>query len=115
MRWVGIAALVFVLWWLMSMSAWTHDIYHSWINKAGQGCCNNLDCRPLADGDERQTAAGVEVRVEGQWCPVLAHHYLQKGNAPDWSSSHVCVQRPYVPGATSACSRLLCYQPRPGI
>lgn len=93
-----------------------HDVYRNWINKNDKGCCNNQDCGELADQDERTTpAGGIEVRVEGVWCPVQAFHYLKKGNAPNWSTAHVCVQKVVVPGAVKVCDRLLCYQPKPGI
>ena len=92
-----------------------HAHYQNWVNKQDKGCCNNQDCGELADGNERMTREGIEVRVEGEWCPVQAFHYLKRGNAPDWTTSHVCVQRPYSGAKTSACERLLCYQPKPGI
>jgi hypothetical protein len=38
----------------------------------------------------------------------------ERGNAPNWASSHVCVQPNYAGVKTSPCDRLLCYQPRPG-
>lgn len=90
-----------------------HAHYQNWINKADKGCCNNQDCGELAEQNERSTASGgVEVQIDGTWCPVQPFHYLKKGNAPNWSTAHVCVQKQ---GAASACDRLLCYQPRPGI
>lgn len=94
-----------------------HASYNSWVNKQDKGCCDNQDCGELSDDNERTTSAGtVEVRIEGEWCPVLSFHYLKKGNAPDWSTSHVCVQRQFADmPITGACARLLCYQPKPGI
>jgi hypothetical protein len=91
-----------------------HANYQGWINQAGQGCCNNQDCAPLADADERTSRGFLEVRVEGQWCPILSKHYLRKGNVPDASTAHVCA---WLPGAQPGgpCERLLCYQPKPGI
>jgi len=92
-----------------------HAFYQNWTNKNGIGCCNDFDCGELADQDERTTAAGgIEVRVEGVWCPVQAFHYLKSGNAPNWSTAHVCVRKVVVPGAVKVCERLLCYQPKPG-
>lgn len=90
-----------------------HPVYQNWINGRDKGCCNNQDCGELREENERQTSAGVEVRIEGKWCPVESWHYLKRGNAPDWSTSHVCVLKSYAPG--SPCERLLCYQPKPGI
>lgn len=91
-----------------------HLNYQNWINKRSQGCCNNNDCGQIADVDERTTASGaLEVRIEGTWCPVQSYHYLMKGNAPDWSTSHVCVQKNIIPNGVPICARLLCYQPKP--
>jgi hypothetical protein len=90
------------------------ELYQNWINQADKGCCNNQDCGELAGDNERTVAGRIEVRIEGTWCPVLAHHYLKKGNAPDWSTSHVCVRKNYEGLDTPTCERLLCYQPKPG-
>jgi hypothetical protein len=93
-----------------------HANYQNWINKADRGCCNDNDCGELSEQNERATAAGtVEVKIGGEWCPVLPHHYLKRGNAPDWSTSHVCVQKLYSDSpSVPTCQRLLCYQPKPG-
>ncbi len=92
-----------------------HAFYQNWVNKQNRGCCNDQDCGELRAENERITLAGtVEVRIEGEWCPVLSGHYLKKGNAPDWSTSHVCVQKQSVIGGVPVCQRLLCYQPKPG-
>jgi predicted nucleic acid-binding Zn ribbon protein len=93
-----------------------HAYYQNWVNQADKGCCNNQDCGELADQNERATAAGtVEVKIDGEWYPVLPHHYLKRGNAPDWSTSHVCVQKLYSDSpSVPTCLRLLCYQPKPG-
>jgi hypothetical protein len=93
-----------------------HAFYQGWYNKRDKGCCNDQDCGILNEENERETATGVEVRIEGKWCPVEPFHYLKKGNAPDWSTSHVCVRKPgYAEGPSDVCGRLLCYQPKPGI
>lgn len=92
-----------------------HNVYKNWINNEDKGCCNDQDCGELAADDERTTSSGqIEVRVRGEWCPVLQRHYLKRGNAPNWSTSHVCVSVS-VQGDKSTCERLLCYQPKPGI
>ena len=91
-----------------------HAFYQNWVNQQDRGCCNNQDCGELRDEDERNTGNGIEVRVQGEWCPVKAFHYLKRGNAPDWSTSHVCIMK-YRAANTTACDRLLCYQPKPGI
>ena len=91
-----------------------HAFYQNWVNQQDKGCCNNQDCGELREEDERNTRDGVEVRVEGEWCPVKAFHYLKRGNAPDWSTSHICVVHSRYSPNSSACDRLLCYQPKPG-
>jgi hypothetical protein len=92
-----------------------HLFYRNWVNQQGTGCCNNQDCGELADHDVRSGHGSLEVRIEGEWCPVRPWMYLKSGNAPDWSTAHVCVvkdsewltdRRP--------CSRLVCFQPKPG-
>jgi hypothetical protein len=91
-----------------------HTFYQNWVNQAGTGCCNDQDCGTLAEENQREVAGHVEVKIDGTWCPVEPRHYLKTGNAPDWSSAHVCVRK--VTGLNlSACERLLCYQPKPGI
>lgn len=101
---------------LLSVAAYGHEAhgvnYRDWVNRAGKGCCNERDCQPILDADVR-TSPVLTVRIEGQWCPVLAHHYLSRGNAPDWSTAHVCVQRPTATDYRPACERLLCFQPKP--
>jgi len=91
-----------------------HAYYQNWVNKQDRGCCNNQDCGELRTENERMTGDGVEVRIDGEWCRVQPHHYLKQGNAPDWSTSHLCVQKYSTTANASACQRLLCYQPKPG-
>lgn len=92
-----------------------HPEYRNWVNGNGIGCCNNHDCGEVDDADVRQGAAAVEVRVDGEWCPVEPWMYLRGGNAPNWAVNHACV----VPDSASLtdrrpCSRLICFQPKPG-
>jgi hypothetical protein len=85
------------------------------VNQENRSCCNNEDCRTLEEADERTTATGgIEVRVFDRWCPVKPHHYLKSGNAPDWSTAHVCVAKNQAWHVIPVCDRLLCYQPKPG-
>jgi hypothetical protein len=117
MRWLLAAALALAP--LCAQAQEHHEHFHAyykdWGNKRDTGCCNNQDCGALRDDNERSTADGIEVRIDGVWCPVKPWHYLKSGNAPDWSSAHVCVRKSYSGMNVSACDRLLCYQPRPGI
>lgn len=106
---------VFVLW--MGGVALPHDIYTNWANKNHLGCCNNMDCAPIAEGEERINGR-IEVFVRGvgaakgqaAWCPVLSHHYLSTGNAPNGSASHYCITDYY--GGTTPCAQFVCYQPQ---
>lgn len=95
-----------------------HAFYQGWVNQKDGGCCDDHDCGALRDEDEREAGGKLEVRIEGQWCPVLPHHYLKKGNAPNWQTAHVCVRPLYpnedgTPDETPPCERLLCFQPKP--
>jgi hypothetical protein len=116
MRWLLVAPLA--LWPFCAQAQEHHERHHAyyqnWVNKQDKGCCNNQDCGELSENNERATADGVEVKIDGVWCPVKSWHYLKQGNAPDWSTSHVCVRKNYTGLNTAACDRLLCYQPKPG-
>lgn len=127
--WSLLAAIVFVAVLLASVvQALAHDGYRNWQNYAGKGCCNDHDCRPIEDADIRTTRDHVEVRRRNrdgtfEWCPVKREHYLKTGNAPDWSTAHVCFEKNFVngvevePGAGldgSRCYLLRCFQPKPG-
>lgn len=103
---------------LAATPALGHDGYRQWVNNAGQGCCSNYDCRPIADASVRTNGSKTEVEIGAHWCEVLPKHYLSTGNAPDWSTAHVCIQAlsmstPHQSLAGSPCNRLLCFQPRP--
>lgn len=98
--------------------AFAHDGYKQWVNNAGKGCCNNHDCRPIDDESVRTNGRITEVEIGKHWCVVLPEHYLATGNAPDWSTAHVCVQAlslstPHQSLSGSPCNRLLCFQPKP--
>lgn len=94
--------------------------YQNWVNNDDNRCCNDHDCRELAAEDERTDGAGnLEVYVRGvgvafgtaAWCRILPRHYLRRGNAPNWASSHVCISTWY--GGNTPCEQLICYQPKP--
>jgi|GEM_PF-2298605 len=100
-----------------------HAHYQSWMNKLNNGCCNDKDCDTLSDSRERSTGNGdVEVLVYGvgaaegksAWCKVDWHHYLLSGNAPNWSTAHICVSDYYYKGS-EPCPQFICYQPKPKI
>jgi hypothetical protein len=91
-----------------------HDVYRTWKSpRAPQSCCNEQDCSGIDDSEVRQTAAGTQVRIDGEWCPVLSMHYLipGSGKSPDWAVNHACVRK-Y--SAASPCERLLCFMPKGG-
>lgn len=94
-----------------------HGSYQNWVNKQDKGCCNNQDCGEVADEDVRENGPAYEVKIEGNWCEVKPWMYLKTGNAPNWSSAHVCVLQDraglYGLLPRPACDRLLCFQPKP--
>jgi hypothetical protein len=102
---------------LWAVCASAHDGYQDWVNRRGQGCCNDRDCRPLRAEHLRVERGRLEALVRGvgsaagqiEWCPIEAHHYLRRGNAPDPSSAHICVTAHY--GGKSPCAQLVCFQP----
>jgi hypothetical protein len=93
-----------------------HAHYQSWVNGNKKGCCNDRDCRPLREEHEREVKGELTVFVEGvgvakdksEWCRVLPHHYLSQGNAPNWSTSHICVTDHY--GGKTPCEQFICFQ-----
>lgn len=95
---------------LIGTAALAHDGYDNWVSRTGVQCCNRMDCRPIPDADF-QLSPVTKVRVEGEWCPVLEKHYLQRGRTPDGTTAHVCVRPAMGPYSPSPCERLLCFQP----
>jgi hypothetical protein len=92
-----------------------HNDYAAWASKKAGNCCNNTDCGELRDDEWRETAEGLEVRISGQWCPVLPEHFIIRGKSPDWSKAHVCIQPDvnYSTGRKTPCERLLCFTGTP--
>jgi hypothetical protein len=41
-----------------------HAYYQNWVNQNDKGCCNDQDCGELASDNERETAAGIEVKID---------------------------------------------------
>ena len=88
-----------------------HDEYKNWSSRKVENCCSDRDCGALSDDEIRETATGTEIRIGGEWCPVLPEHRLIRGKSPDWSSPHACINpAEYTP----ACGRLLCFTPKGG-
>lgn len=101
-----------------------HNDYSGWATPTISNCCNNQDCGELRDEEVRDTAKGTEIKIEGQWCPVLPKHYITKGKSPDWNKSHACIRKKKWAGCdeggcyedtTSPCERLLCYGGKGGV
>ncbi len=88
-----------------------HSEYQGWSSGKVGNCCDDRDCGALKEDELRETATGLQVRIDGQWCPVLRQHYLTRGKSPDWSVAHACVSpAPYA----DPCERLLCFTPAGG-
>lgn len=85
-----------------------HNDYVNWASRKTANCCNNQDCGELADENWRKTNEGVEIKIDGEWCPVLPEHYLTKGKSPNWSKAHACIIR-LNHNQTTPCNRLLCF------
>jgi hypothetical protein len=92
-----------------------HDAYRTWASQKTDNCCNKQDCGALRDDEWRETVAGPEVRISGQWCPVRTEHFLVSGKSPDWSRAHACIQPDvkYSTGRKTPCERLLCFAGTP--
>lgn len=88
-----------------------HGEYQGWASGKVANCCDTRDCGELRESEVRETDNGTQVRIDGQWCPVLRQHYLVRGKSPDWSVPHACVsQSPHA----DPCERLLCFTPKGG-
>jgi hypothetical protein len=59
-----------------------HNDYQAWQSLKTPNCCNNVDCGAIKDDETRQTATGIEIRIAGEWCPVLSTHLLTRGKSP---------------------------------
>jgi len=92
-----------------------HNEYATWASQKANNCCNNMDCGVLNDDEWRETSEGTQVKISGQWCPVLPEHFIIRGKSPDWSKAHVCVQPDvkYSTGRKMPCERLLCFSGTP--
>ena len=92
-----------------------HNEYATWASQKANNCCNNMDCGVLNDDEWRETSEGTQVKISGQWCPVLPEHFIIRGKSPDWSKAHVCVQPDvnYSTGRKTPCERLLCFSGTP--
>lgn len=79
-------ALVLVLMLIAGMvPASSHEWYRGLENAAGQICCNERDCGPLADDDVEEVTGGYLIKSLGLTVPYGA---LQPSPDGRW---HVCV------------------------
>lgn len=100
-----------------------HGDYKSWASGKTENCCDDRDCGSLKDDEWRESAAGTEVKIEGQWCPVQREHWLKRGKSPDWNKAHACIvpRRPLCDedgchdDTRSPCDLLLCFSGKGGV
>lgn len=91
-----------------------HNDYLDWASRLTGNCCSDKDCGSLKDDEIRETETGTEIKIGGEWCPVLPMHRIIRGKSPDWSVSHACVRpQQYFPDVRP-CDRLLCFTGRGG-
>jgi hypothetical protein len=91
-----------------------HDVYSGWRNQDFENCCNGKDCGSLAEVEERWNGQQLEVKVEGEWCPVLPHMRVRNASSPDWSKSHACVWPMASEWPQPVCQRLKCFKGKGG-
>jgi hypothetical protein len=85
-----------------------HHAYMAWASKKTGNCCNNQDCGSLEEGEWRETEQGAEVKILGEWCPVLPEHLIIRGKSPDWTKPHACINK-NMSLVSHPCHRLLCF------
>lgn len=99
-----------------------HNDYLNWSSEVTANCCNSTDCRYLEDSEVRENSAGTAIEISGQWCAVEQKHRIKKGQSPDWSKYHACVQPDHANwsrpdgtvGKKAPCERLLCFVTKGG-
>lgn len=118
-------------WFLVSVAVWIatpvwaaygqhnhhrgHGHYKDWASERVGNCCSDDDCGELNDDELRETATGPEVKIAGQWCPVLRHHFIIRGKSPDASVPHACIGNRGHWLDKPPCERLLCFMGKAGI
>ncbi len=91
-----------------------HADYQSWASGRTGNCCNNQDCGTLNDDEVREGPGGTEIKIDGEWCPVLREHYIVRGKSPDWNVAHACVGHSNYYLSLPPCERLLCFSGKGG-
>lgn len=92
-----------------------HNDYSNWASQKTPACCNSQDCGELNEDEWRDTPAGTQIKIEGQWCPVEKQHYIIKGKSPDWNKAHACVGNSSYWQDRPPCERLLCFSGPGGV
>jgi hypothetical protein len=83
---------------LLTIISWpsrAHDIYSSLVDREGQTCCHDRDCRPAR---YRTTAVGVEMLVDGRWLVVpgdTIQYRALDGDTGETAGGHWCGKLEY--------------------
>jgi hypothetical protein len=80
---------------VMSWPSRAHDIYMSLVDRDGQSCCHDRDCRAAT---YRTTAAGVEMLVDGRWIVVpddTIQYRALDGDTGETAGGHWCGKLEY--------------------
>lgn len=99
-----------------------HNSYQNWASGVTSNCCSNQDCSDISEERVRESSAGTAIEINGQWCAVEKKHRIIKGQSPDWSKYHACIQLDHdrwsLPNGTvgkkAPCDRLLCFVTKGG-
>ena len=90
-----------------------HADYQGWSSTKTGNCCDNRDCGVIADSDIREINTGRQIKINGEWCPILREHYIIRGKSPDWNVFHACINR-NINWTGDPCQRLLCFSGKGG-
>jgi hypothetical protein len=81
-----------------------HDWYTGLSSPAGDRCCTNRDCLPVAHRYDRETHR-LQVRLEGAWWPVATAALLSVPS-PD-GMAHACFERRWLRGRMTPVIRCI--------
>lgn len=93
-----------------------HNSYQNWSSEVTNNCCNSQDCSDIPEERIKESSAGTSIEISGQWCAVEQKHRITRGQSPDWSKYHACLQPDvsYTAGKKPPCERLLCFVTKGG-
>jgi hypothetical protein len=83
---------------LLTIISWpsqAHDIYSSLVDREGQTCCHDRDCKPAR---YRTTTVGVEMLVDGRWIVVpdeTIQYRALDGDSGETAGGHWCGKLQY--------------------